>query len=790
MKIFNWCYRIMIFGIISIGLISCGLTSSMLKSSSKEKNKINSIKVMDYADKTEIVIEGDKAISYTAFSLTDPLRYVVDLSGISSGNYKEKIDVNLGSVTSIVPIENAQPFKAVRLEIGLLNQVEPAIRKEGLTLVVDIPKKDLGANPPEQVELTKEDSKEKAGSDSMPGFNLTPSAISTSETSASSEGSKDTAPAAENQASGPSPEEKQKVATRKNHVESIKVDQTEQTVDVMISGEFSAPRVFKLKGNRLVIDINGATQEIRPLIQKVHLPPVEKIRIGQHPAPKKVRIVLDLSENVPFTTESDENVFTVHLMKSGVPQPVSQANGETAVQNEPESKNEVAKEEKPSEPSPPEAAAPAPPQNMVKRPKKGNILFVERTQTTRKRYVGEKIFLNFQDTEISNVLRIISEVSGFNFVIGDEVKGKVNLKLKNVPWDQALDLVLKMNNLGQIREGNIIRVTSLANITKQQDDELKVKDSQIKTEDLVTQVIHVNYAKAVEMMEPLKKNMSSRGEITADIRTNSLVIKDIEKNINQVADLIKTLDSRTPQVLIEARIVQVSPTYTQSLGVQWGAQTSQVINNNTNQIGITSGISGPFNAQTPGFAVNLPAASPFGGVGFSFGTLTGNPLNLDLRISAGEARGLTKIISTPKIAVLDNMEAKIEQGESIPFATTSLSGTQTTFVDANLTLTVTPHVTADGSVIMKINTAKNAPGSTRQGAAGPSILKKQASTNILVKDGDTAVIGGIYETSKADSTSGVPILSKIPILGWFFKNHQVDENTSELLVFLTPKIMK
>ncbi|MHB8481712.1 MAG: type IV pilus secretin PilQ, partial [Nitrospiria bacterium] len=426
---------------------------------------------------------------------------------------------------------------------------------------------------------------------------------------------------------------------------------------------------------------------------------------------------------------------------------------------------------------------------------RANILFVEKTQTTRKRYVGEKIFLNFQDTELSNVLRIISEVSGFDFVIGEDVKGRVNLKLKNVPWDQALDLILKMNNLGQIREGNIIRVTSLANITKQQDDELKAKDSQIKTADLVTQVIHVNYAKANELMDPLKKNMSTRGEITTDVRTNSLIVKDVEKNVNQVADLIKTLDSPTPQVMIEARIIQVSPTYTRSLGVQWGAGTTQT--SGINKFGITSGIGAPVVAgtagdifnQTPGFAVNLPSSSPFGGVGFSFGRLTGNPVNLDLRISAGESRGLTKIISTPKIAVLDNMEAKIEQGESIPYATVSLQGTQTMFVDANLTLTVTPHVTADGSVIMKINTSKNAPGETRQGAAGPSILKKQASTNILVKDGDTAVIGGIYETSKTNSTSGVPLLSQIPIIGWLFKSTQVDDNTSELLVFLTPKIM-
>ncbi|HLG22006.1 MAG TPA: type IV pilus secretin PilQ, partial [Candidatus Manganitrophaceae bacterium] len=406
------------------------------------------------------------------------------------------------------------------------------------------------------------------------------------------------------------------------------------------------------------------------------------------------------------------------------------------------------------------------------------------------KYTGRKISLDFQDADITNVIRLIADVSSLNIVLGEDVKGKVTLKLVNVPWDQALEIILKMNNLGQIREGNIIRIATLANIAKQQDEEAKAKESQIKAEDLITRILPINYSKAKELSEPLKKILSPRGDITIDDRTNTMIVKDIEKNLAEVERLVKTLDTPTPQVVIEARIVQVAPTFNRSLGIQWGASYKDVTN--ANLIGLANPVAGSaFGTPTPDFAVNLPAASNFGGVGFTFGRFTENPFNLDLRLSAGESQGLTRVVSTPKVSVLDNQEAKIEQGESIPFQTSSpQQGTQTTFIDANLTLLVTPHISADGGVNMKIKITKNAPGEVRSGATGPSILKKEATTHVLVRDGETTVIGGIYETSKSESVSGIPFLMDIPILGWFFKTNTKREDTSELLVFLTPRIVK
>lgn len=767
MKLLKWIRDIVLILVLVNGLSGCGTTGSSIRPSNKEINQIQSVSVLDFPERTEIIVEGKQPLNFTGFSLTDPIRYVVDIPDTLAGKYIDRIPVNQGSVTSIVPIETTVPNASVRLEIGLMNSVEPQVRKEGPKLFVEVPKGAASAG------------------EAPPAFGKTDAGSGTKPEVSGGEGK-----------------------VERNVIDSIKVSESDQTIDVRLEGDFSAPNVFKLKGNRLVVDIPGATQAIRPAVQKINLPPVKTIRIGQHPAPKKVRIVLDMTRSVTFSSGMEDHAFVIHLNKPGVKSVAAQTPAAPSSEKESvtplpsDAAGTAAAKETPGAAETvqmPEAAAAekeaatqvAP---AVKRKRPSNVLFVE-TASARKKYVGERIYLNFQDADIANVLRIIADVSGYNFVIGDEVKGKVNLKLKNVPWDQALDLVLRMNNLGKLQEGNIIRIASLANITKQQDDELKAKDSTDKTADLVTQIVHVNYATAATLMDPLKKAMSSRGDLTADTRTNSLIIKDIEKNTKQVADLIRTLDTATPQVQIESRIIQTSPTYERSLGVQWSPAIWNTDPASGNLVAALGGITNnpfPFTSSTLyGPAVNLPAANPIGAATFAFGRLTATGgTQLDLRISAGEARELVKIISTPKISVLDNQEATIQQGESIPYATTSASGTQTTFVDANLILSVKPHVTSDGSVIMQIKTSKNSPGSTRSGASGPSILKKEASTNILVKDGETAVIGGIYENTKSDSTSGVPVLSQIPVIGWLFKNNEVTDNTSELMVFLTPRIQR
>jgi type IV pilus assembly protein PilQ len=405
------------------------------------------------------------------------------------------------------------------------------------------------------------------------------------------------------------------------------------------------------------------------------------------------------------------------------------------------------------------------------------------------------------------VLRLIAEVSGFNIVVGEGVKSKVTMKLVGVPWDQALDMLLKMNNLGMIREGNIVWIDSLTNIAKQQDEEARAKESKSKAEDLVTRVIYVQNIAAQELQTTLRQYISPRGLMQVNQASNALVVRDTESQVVAFAELVRSLDLQVPQVQIEARIVQADTSYARSLGVQWGISNTSLNSSGTGS-SFFGNPTGGFSEQqldtkgtiTRSFLVNLPAAvsglSSVPGAGFTFGKIgTRDGFSLDLRLSAGELLGLTKVIAAPKITTLDKREAKISQGESIPFQTTSLQGTQTTFVDANLELQVTPQITSRDpkeplkQVLLKIRATRNAVGA-RSNPAGPSIDKREATTQVLVVDGETMVIGGIFVDTQTNTVAGLPYLSRIPVLGWLFKNKTESVSKQELLIFLTPSIVK
>ena len=412
-------------------------------------------------------------------------------------------------------------------------------------------------------------------------------------------------------------------------------------------------------------------------------------------------------------------------------------------------------------------------------------------------YVGRRISLDFQQADISNVLRLIAEVSGFNMVVGEGVKSKVTMKLVSVPWDQALDMILKMNGLGKIRQGNILWIDSLANIAKQQNEEAQAKDSKVKAEELVDRVFYIRNLPAKELLTSLRQYISPRGLMQMSMGSNALIVRDTESKIAVMKQLVDGLDLEVPQVQIEARIVQADTTYSRSLGVQWGIQ-------NVNQLGpafgvanFKSGTTGAFGNQISNFLVNLPATvgglASTPGVGFTIGKTDG--ALLDVRLSAGELLGLSKVIAAPKVTTLDKREAKISQGESIPFQTTSLQGTQTTFVDANLELNVTPQITSRDpkevgkQIMMKVRATRNAVGA-RSNPAGPSIDRREANTQVIIRDGETMVIGGVFIDTQNNSVIGVPYLSRVPVLGWLFKQKTEAVAKQELLIFLTPSIVK
>ncbi len=414
-------------------------------------------------------------------------------------------------------------------------------------------------------------------------------------------------------------------------------------------------------------------------------------------------------------------------------------------------------------------------------------------------YTGRKLSLEFRDGDIHDILRIIAEVSNKNVIAGDDVKGKVTLRMINVPWDQALDIILQANALGKVSVGNIIRIAPAEKLRKEKEERLAAKRAEEKLEDLATKIIPVSYAKAMELATQIKPLLTERGSVMVDTRTNSLIIKDVIRNVKDAMELVKSLDLVTPQVLIEARIVEATSDFIRELGVQWGGRfAADAAHGNPtgllfpNTIGATGGNTGPAGSPTtPNFAVNLPAAeagAAGGAISFLFGSINDTVL-LDLRLSAMERRGEGKIISSPRIATIDNREATIKQGMSVPYATVSQAGTQVAWMDATLSLTVTPHITADRSVIMKIKAEKNAPDFTRISAGMPSISKKEATTEVLVRDGETTVIGGIFTIEKTEARAGVPFFSRIPFIGWLFRYKKTVDSRTELLVFITPRII-
>ncbi len=422
--------------------------------------------------------------------------------------------------------------------------------------------------------------------------------------------------------------------------------------------------------------------------------------------------------------------------------------------------------------------------------------------TGRPRYTGRRISLEFKDIDMQNLLRLFADISHKNIVVSDDVKGKVTIALRNVPWDQAFALILKTHGLGMEESGNIIRIAPESELEKERKEALDAQKARALLEPLRVRMIPVNYALAGEVSDKVKDILSERGVVTVDGRTNVLIVKDVPENLAKAEGMVRNLDTQTPQVLIESRIVEAAVNYTKEIGIQWGGGGgfAPIYGNTTGLVfpstALVAGAAGQQpnagTATTPNFAVNLPAAigpGAGGGLGFIFGS-AGGAFQLNLRLSAAEANGTVKTVSAPKVATLDNTEADISQGVSIPFAQVSAAGVQTAFVEARLELKVTPHVTSDGSVLMKIAATNNHPDPGITGANGqPAIDRKEAKTQMLVRDGDTVVIGGIYTRQTGVSIQQVPFFGDIPILGWLFKHRLDSDQRTELLIFITPRVL-
>lgn len=413
---------------------------------------------------------------------------------------------------------------------------------------------------------------------------------------------------------------------------------------------------------------------------------------------------------------------------------------------------------------------------------------------------SDRYSLELRDADIRDVLRAISQERGINLVIGEGVTGKVTLSFTSVTLADAMDAILKTGDWAKIEEEGITRIVKSS-----------IQDS---SGDLVTRLLPIQYANAKDLQTGIKELLSKKGSATFDERTNTLIVRDISSSVEWITALVKQLDSRTPQVMIEARIVEASTTFTREIGVQWGgAYTTQSGSRTTTFHGgatkrlstdtFAQPLTGDIGLSGGPFAVNLPAAvgrGHGGALGISFGNIA-DTVRLDLQLSALEDSGKGRILSTPRVLTLDNKEAKISSGTEILIPTTTIvtagtttgggsvnapTGVQT--INAKLELAVTPHVTPNREIVMYVKADKKDPDYTRQVQQIPPLNSRTAETHLLVKNGETIVIGGIVTNSTSFAENGVPWLSKIPVLGWFFKKQATVKNQNELLVFITPTI--
>ena len=578
-------------------------------------------------------------------------------------------------------------------------------------------------------------------------------------------------------------------------------------ITLQASGRLVATNVEESKEGppRLYVDLANATSAL-PGLTPVGQGTVQNVRIDlSDKSALLTRVAIEMSRRSAYRLEpsADGQALTMVIEDAAMPSAQAKAAAMLAP---------------PSKPGPQPAAmaaqAQAPPTSVFAPPAQASAAPTPPptppagTQTTQiggttQRYTGNPVSLDFQGADLRAVLRTFAEISGLNIVIDPTIQGTVDVSLRDVPWDQALDIILRANKLGYVVDGTIVRVAPLSVLADEETQRRKLSDEQALSGELRVYTRSLSYARAEDLRPLLTATvLSSRGSIQTDPRTNTIIINDLPDRLQRAGDLIATLDSPQPQVEIEARIVQTTRQFARTIGVQWGVngRASNTIGNTTglafpNQgslTGRTGSTQGP-PAPDPQFdaaatAVNLGVSGASTAVGLALGSVNG-ALNLDLVLSALEKQGQGRLLSTPRVTTQNNVEAEMTQGVQIPIQTVANNTVTVTFKDAALTLKVTPQITAANTVIMRISLENAAPDYSKSVNNIPPIDTQRAITQVLVNNGDTTVIGGIYVSSEQTNKDGSPGLSRLPLLGWLFKREGVNDESRELLIFITPRIL-
>ncbi len=418
---------------------------------------------------------------------------------------------------------------------------------------------------------------------------------------------------------------------------------------------------------------------------------------------------------------------------------------------------------------------------------------VEQAKLEKRIFTGDRLSLNFQDIEVRSVLQLMADFTGLNMVVSDTVTGNVTLRLKNVPWDQAMDIILRTKGLSMRQTDNVILIAPTQEIANWEKNELEAKKEIRELAPLRSELVMVNYAKAADMADLLKQEGNQlltpeRGNVTVDVRTNSLLIQDTSEKLEEIRDLLSKLDVPVRQVLIESRIVSATDNFGKELGVRMGMSQDPSIDVRGQNLDISGSLAGSIDGSTVGdILVDLAPSAAFGGIDFVLAKLGNQIISLELEAMEDEGKG--EIVSSPRVITADKNTAVIKEGYEIPYSTTSDQGTETEFKEAVLKLEVTPQITPDDRILMNLLITKDSPEFIPE-SSEPAIAKQEIDTTVLVDNGETVVLGGVFEKKTSTATSKVPMFGDLPYLGFLFRSTATVDDNRELLIFVTPKIVK
>ena len=527
---------------------------------------------------------------------------------------------------------------------------------------------------------------------------------------------------------------------------------------------------------RLLVDFPGVSSRGLPAVTDIKRGDIQRVRVGTNTVtPLVTRVVVDLAKAMAYRVEEKEN--ELHILFNELPVSAPAAAAPAAA---------VSALAGPSQQ--PQAPPPPQPDPTIVNPE---------PQSSTPRFQGHPVTLDFQGADLRSVLRTFADISGLNIVIDPTINGNVDVSLKDVPWDQALDIILKANKLGYAVDGTVVRIAPIQVLAQEEEERRKLTDAQALSGELRVLTLPLSYAKAPDLVGILTRSaLSARGEVQVDTRTNTLIVRDLADRLTTAAELVKALDRPQPQVEIEARIVQTTRDFARSLGVEWGVggrldpalgNTTPLAFPNSGSLTGRVGSAEGGGAATPGVNLRAPAATS--ALGLALGSVNG-ALNLDVVLSQLESTGRGRLLSTPRVSTQNNIEAEMTQGVQIPIQTVANNTVTVSFKDAALTLKVTPQITASNTIIMRVFLENATPDFSRAVNGIPPIDTQRAVTTVLVADGETTVIGGIYVSLEQVSQDRVPLLHRLPLLGWLFKRDINSDESRELLIFITPRITR